>query len=603
MSLGNSTFSIQTGGGQVRASSQSQARAIVHLACSPKGTPNTLIPIGDAAGIPALLDTGEAAEVAAFTAKRGQPQYVVVVNPTTPGAVSAVTQVGSGTGTCVVTVAPHRTITILCTLGGVIGVSKVKFSLDGGVTYGPEVLTAATIRIPGTYCTLAFAAATYVATKTCTVDIFGVVTNGSGWVGVVTISSASPIDDYEVVVTVTKAGALGVAVVQISLDGGNSTLPTMLLPSGGVIGLQANGYGTGLVLTFASTFVLGDTYSFLTIGPDGSTSDYQAALTAAKAVRTLQASMIHAANMPASAAGAISLAATVDASVLDAFQNNIFDWEAACNVPSKFGGMRVVSPLTGRKHLRPLSWLAMDRYAETDPKDELAATQPDASTATGDGSLRIFIVPGSTTISGPGDIVMPSATPLYDTADTDAVIVAARGADLSGRTSLFAGGRDEALTPGLDDVQINTARTYGGAPLKAFLSITAGVIGWKNLTTNASYIDAGAVRALNAMVSALRSVQFGLLGQRPKVNLDGTISEEAARTWDTLVDGAVKRATGLKVGGDFAKPQASFASASILRTSQLGQNPKRLDIAYTFQPLGEVTQVSGVISFSGVVAS
>ena len=601
MSLGNSTFSVQTGGGKVRASAQKQARAIVHLDVSPKGTVNTLIPIGDKSSVAGLLDAGRGAEVAAFCARSGQPQYFMPVNPSVDGAASAVTHDGSGSGAVAVSFGPHRAILVKCTVGGAIATMKVRFSLDGGVTYGPETASADSgggtwiYRVPGTFTTLTFAAATYVATKTLTVGIDGTVTPGSAWVGVVTQSS-NPIDDYEALITVKKAGALGVAIVQVSLDNGNSTEPTMLVPSGGVIAIA----GTGLVLTFSSTFALGDTYSFLTIGPGFSTSDLSNALTALKAIRTLQISMVHVGSMPSSAASAFSLASTLDTSVLDAFQNGIYDWEACCNCPSDKGGYRITSALTGRKHIRPLSWLAMDRYVETDPRDEMAATAPESATATGDGSLRIFLPANVDTIDGPGDIVAPSSTPLYDTADTRAVIVAARGSDLSGRTSMFAGG-DEAVTPGLDDVQINTARTYGG-PLKAYLSITSGVIGWKNLTTNASYVDAGAVRALNVLVTALRPVQFGLLGQRPKVNADGTISEEAARTWDTLLDGVAKRALGLKTGGDYPKAQASQAFAKVLRSSQLGQSPKRLDIAYGLQPLGEVTDVAGTVNFSGVLS-
>jgi hypothetical protein len=42
--------------------------------------------------------------------------------------------------------------------------------------------------------------------------------------------------------------------------------------------------------------------------------------------------------------------------------------------------------------------------------------------------------------------------------------------------------------------------------------------------------------------------------------------------------------------------------AKVLRTSQLGQSPKRLDISYTFQPLGEVTSVANTVAFSGVLS-
>lgn len=603
MSLGNSAWSIQTNGGQVRATPAQLARTIVHLDVSPVATVNTLIAIGDPSSIPSKLGTGRLAEVCAFTARSGQPQYAMAVNPSVTGKASSVTQVGTSLATVTVATAPHKSITIKCITGGSLGTMTVQFSLDGGTTYGPVTTSASGwsstgILVPGTYCTLTFAAATYVATKTNVVGIDGTVTAGSGWVGTVAIGSASPIDDYEVVCTVAKAGAVGTAVLSISLDNGNTSLPPMLVPSGGVVTLP----GTGIYLTCSSSsgnFNAGETYSFLTIGPGFSTSDITNALNALKAIRTLQASLLHFANMPSSAAGAFSQASTVDSSVLDGFNNNVFDWEAMVNCPSSAGGMRITSPLTQRKHIRPLSWLAAERYVETDPRNELAATKPDVQTATGDGSLHIFLPAGATTIAGPGDIVMPSSTVLYDTADTDSVILAARGSDLT-RTSVFVGGRDEFINPGLDDVQINTARTYGG-PLKAYLSITAGVIGWKNLTTNTSYVDAGGLRALNIMVAALRPVVQGLLGQRPQVNSDGTIAESAARTWDTLLDNAVKRALGMTKGGDFVNPQCSAASAVVLRSSQLGQSPKRLDVAYTFQALGEVTQESNNVQFSGVL--
>lgn len=595
MALGTSTWSIRSGGGKIRASSQQLARAIVHIDVSPLAAEATIIPIGDASSIPSLLDTGRLAEVCAFTAKQGQSQYAIALKPSVVGAIGSVVQTGSGSGTITPTAAPHKSITIKCTTGGAIATMKVQFSLDGGVTYGPITASADSgggtwiYRVPGTYCTLTFAAASYVATKLCTIGVDGTVTNGSGWVGVVTQAS-SPIDDYEVVCSVSTGGALGAAVLAVSLDNGISTLPSMLVPSGGVVVIP----GTGLVLTCASTFTKGDSYTFLTAGPQGSTTDLHNAMLVLLASRTLSASMIHNAMMPLSSASAFSFASTLDTDVANGFTNGIFDWEGCTNCPSKAGGMRITSPLTGRKHLRPLSWLAMYLYAQTDPKDELAAVAT--------GQLPIFLPAGATSIAGPGDIVVAGGAAIYDTADTDAVIIAARGSDLSGRTSVFVGGRDEAAAPGLDDVQINTARTYGG-PLAAYLSITAGVIGWKNLTTNTSFVDAGAFRALNIMIAALRPVVMNLLGQRPKVNTDGTISEIAASAYDTIVDGAVKRAMGLVKGGDFPDPQCSAASASILRSSQLGQNPKRLDIAYTFQPLGEATAISNVVSFSPVVGS
>ena len=160
MSQGQSVWSVTSGGGQIRATSQQIARSVVHLDVSPLGTPNTLIPIGDPSGIKALLDSGRLAEVCAFTARQGQSKYAMPVNPSVAGALGPVVQSGAGVGVVTPSFVPHKGIQLLCTIGGILGTSFVRASLDGGVTYGPAFATAASVRIPGTYCTLSFGAAT-----------------------------------------------------------------------------------------------------------------------------------------------------------------------------------------------------------------------------------------------------------------------------------------------------------------------------------------------------------------------------------------------------------------------------------------------------------
>lgn len=593
MSLGESLWQVQAGGGQTRISAQTLARAVVHIGCSPLAAENTIISIGDPSAIATLLDSGELAEICALTARKGQAKYAICPTISIAGAVGAVAQLGTGTGTVVPTVGPHKPIQVLCVTGGALGTATFKVSLDGGVTYGPLITSVAgatwVTRIPGTYCVATFNAATYVATKTLTIGLDGTVTNGSGWAGVVTQAS-SPIDVYDVLITIIKAGALGTAVARISLDGGNSVELETLIPTAGVLTVA----GTGLVLTFASTFVALDTYAFQAKPPSYSTTNLNTAMAVLKPAPTLKATLIHPCFMPSSAASAFSHAGTLETAIEDGFNNYGKDWGGAVDCPSKFGGMRVTSPITGRKQLRGLSWLAVDRYCDTDPRDFLAAKQPL-------GPLKAFLPAGSTTIAGPGDVVVPSSAALYDTADTDAVIVAARGSDLP-RTSVFVGGRDERLTPALDDVQINTARTYSG-PLAVYLTITSGGSGWKNLTTNASYLSAGAVRALNTFIASMRPIVEDLLGQYADVNDDGTIAENQARSWETILDLAAKRIMGLEKGGDFALKQCNRVSASILRTSQLGAAPKRLDVAYVFQPGGEVTAIGNKVQFAGTLTA
>jgi hypothetical protein len=471
MSLGNSTWQVQANGGQVRATSAQLAKTIVHLEMSPLAAVNTLLSIGDPSSIPAKLDAGGLAELCAFTARGGQPQYAMALNPSTAGKAGTVTLTGTGLATITPGTAPHKPILVQCVLGGALATMTVRFSLDGGVTWGPVTLSAAAwsstgYRVPGTYATLTFQAATYVATKTNTIGIDGTVTPGSGWVGTVAILSASPIDAYEVVCNVSKAGLNGVAVLTVSLDNNNTTLPSMLVPAGGVVAIP----GTGLFLTCATgagAFVQGEFYSFLTIGPAPTVSDIQNAMTAIKANPTVAASLIHLGVMPSSAASAFSAGSALDAAILDAFNNKTFDWEGMFNCPSSAGGMRISSALSTRKALRPLSWLACDRYVETEPRNELAATKPDVQTATGDGSLRIFLPAGTTSIAGPGDIVMPSSNPVYDTADTDAVILAARGSDLVRTSCSSAGATSAESRPRrrADQHRAHLRRSAQGVPL------------------------------------------------------------------------------------------------------------------------------------------
>jgi hypothetical protein len=599
MAVGDSTWSIQTGGGSTRATSAQLARAVVHLGMSPLLTPNTLLQVGnDTGSLLAALDYCPLSELAAFTGRNALIKYVMALNPTNAGALaSATAQTGTGTGTCVFASAPHKLITVKCILGGVIGTATFAFSLDGGVTYGPTITSVAAApwlyMVPGTFCTLSFAAATYVATKTLTVTTTGVVTPGSGWVGTVTQTS-SPLDNYEPVVSIQAGGALATAVVGISMDNGNSTeIGSFLTPSSGIFAIP----NTGIYVTMSGTFTKGDTYSTLATPPSPTTSDITNAMNAIMAVRTVAATLIHLSVMPSTAAGAFSAASTLETSIETAQSSFGFDWQGICDCPSPKGGTRMSSPITGRKLQRGGSWFWVDAYVDTDPKMELAA-----KAAQGDrqqGSFRAFIPAGSTSIAGLGDLVVSAGNTIRDAADTDSTITGARGADLI-RTAVCVSGRDEFLNPGLDAAQINTFRTYNG-PLAVYGTITSGTAGFKMLSTNSSYADGAAVRVLDVLVAGLRPLAQDELGQDYATNPDGTIASSAKKILDTKFDTAAKLLLGMLPGGDFAQPQASLVTAQILSTSQLGTAPKRLDIAYQLQPRGKVTNVNNIVAFAGTL--
>lgn len=686
MAIGNSVFNAVAGGGNQRANASQLARWLVQLGVCTNGTPNVLLnPGSDPTTLRTQAGAGPLAEAGAFRQRSGQPCYLMPVNPSSPGGVSSsVAVTGSLNATMAVSLAPHVPITVLCSTGGTIGTAAFQFSVNGGPFSAPVTSVASapwTYLVPGTFCTLSFAAATYVATKTLTVSTSGTVTNGSGWVGVVTQTS-SPVDYYEMSCSVATAGGFGTGMFNISPDGGatggGSNFPAAIIPSNGVIVVPGTGIvltigqhtivvtvttpgalgtavlqytvdggsavtnvgttpnsggnfvlsipNTGVTLTFApgtyvnsSTYTVGplggsptlgggaintltftwaglqfgDTYTFNAVPPSYSTSDLNAALTALQNARNVQWTGVHVVGLPSSAASAASAQATVDAAMQNAFNNNNQDWQAIVEWPSNQGrGLlgdlvlsagnaiadtadtdavnaaargsdtnrtavcvatyRLTSALTSFKQARPLGWLVADRYVDTDPANDISAVA--------NGPLRAFIPAGATNI-----------------------------------------GRDESVTPALDNVQFNTARTYPFQGLGVYLSITSGGAGFKNCSQQASWQDARGVRVLNVMLQQLRPVVQFYMGQSPATNPDGTIDEKVRQAWTGQINLVARRGVGLETGGPFSSRQASNASASVSASSQLGQSPKQLVTNYFLQQLGFVSSEQNNVYFSGTL--
>lgn len=606
MALGDSTWNVVAGGGQQKTNSASLARSLVQLGvCTgpgPTSIVNTLLQPGDLNGLIAACGRGPLVEAAALRLRLGLPCYVMPVNASTAGGVSAsVSQTGSGSGAIAVTVAPDVSIGVLCSTSGALGTAAFQFSVNGGAYGAPVVSVAGSTwiyNVPGTFCALTFGTASYVATKTLTVGVNGTVTPGSGWVGTVTQVS-SPIDYYDVYVYVKTGGAPGVAVLQVSLDGGpgptggGSFLPDIQIPSGGVVVIP----GTGLVLTCSSNFNATDYYTFSACPPSHSTSDANTAITALQQLKNVSFEQVHVITLPASASGAASMLSTVDTAMTTSFNTYGLDWGGMTECPSAsanvsgagdivmsgsnairdtadtdtvvsaargtdtnrtamhVGTYRIPSPVTGRKQLRPLGWAVAARFVDTDPSQDLAALMPF-------GSLNIYQPAGATTI-----------------------------------------GRDEALASvPLDAAQFNTCRQYRGRT-GGYLSITSGGSGWKNASQTAVWQDKGFVRILNVAIASLRQVAQNFLGQRPPVNADGTIEESTRRAWSTMLDIAIKKATGIIPGAGFSGPQVSVATAQVSASSQLGQAPKLLVINYVLVSLGFVSAVQNNMYFSNTLSA
>lgn len=584
MALAKVTVQARSGGRQSRANGAKVARTVCAVAVSPKGEAGTVIRISSQSQIRSRLDAaGKLADLADFVGA----SYAVPLEPSIAGDVGTVTKTGVGTATITPSPAPHKLIEFQITDAGALGTMKLRYRVGGVGAWSEKLTSVATSwawRVPGTYVVVTFAAGTYVLNSTYTISLAGVITRGGSAIDTMTYE-ASPLDTYDFYIVVTKAGALGTAQIQVSCDGGNTYLAPMNLPSGGVVVVP----NTGVVLTCSGTFVADEVYTFLAIDPGYSTNDLNTALTALRAELGAELALVEVGGMPSSAAGAISQAASIEAQMIDAFEDDGLDWQAFCDAPLAldadvgypgdivlsggapiydtadtptvlraardgqdmlrtavcYGTHRAASTLTSMKLRRPTSWFYAARFSETDPAEDLSDRAL--------GALDVYQI----------------------------------GPDASDFVEL-----DEAQFNG-----IQAERDLGGGP---FVAITDGGYGVKNLTTDSDWQDACGLRALNSGLRALRPVLATFKGSRPKTNSDGTIHEDVARAWDTLVDKAIKSGVGL-ASGDFSSPQASAATCKVLRTSQLGDSPHRADFEFTLQKLGFTAGVTAEGTYSGII--
>jgi hypothetical protein len=434
------------------------------------------------------------------------------------------------------------------------------------------------------------------------------------------------VGQHTILFTITLGGALGTMTMTVAVDGGSAVSVGSTAVNSGTNFVFAVP-GTGVTVTFPpGTYIVSDTYpisalgvvthtgtgtpvptaswagiqqndtaAFLTACAGHSTTDLNNALTAAINTRNFQVTGVHLTTMPSTAAGAVAAQAVLEAAMQSAYTNFGLDWSAWCECPSSQGrgglgdivisggvaiadvadtdtvvaaargtdtlrtavcvaSYRVTSPLTKFNMARPAGWLAAWMFVRTDPGTDIAAVKL--------GGLPIFIPAGANSI-----------------------------------------GRDESVTPALDNVQFNTLRTYNQNIGQAFFSITAGGAGFKNATTQAAWQDFRGVRVLNVGTAQMRPVVQQLLGEDTATNPDGTIEEITRRSWSTTLDSTFKRAVGLAPGGPFSKQQASAATVTVLASSQLGVSPRQLGINYFLQQRGLVSSIANSMYFGGVVPS
>jgi hypothetical protein len=587
MSLGGVSASIVTGGAQSSASGADLARTVVGMGVCTLATPNRLLHPSSSGGMRAGLGLGPLPESQALLwGVEGAPSpFAMALSPSNAGGVGSVANSTNATGTVTVAAAPHVQIAIKCSTGGTLGTAAFQFSLDGGITWSAPVTSVAASTwaylVPGTFCTLTFAAATYVSTKTCTIGVDGTVTNGAAWVGVVTQVS-SPIDNYDFLATCVTGGALGTATLAVSLDGGRTQYgPALLTPAGGVVVVP----GTGIVLTCANSFTAAETHSFPCAAPAPSNSDITAAFTALQNDPSApNAAVIEIGVLPGSAANAFTLAQAIQSSLDTAFAAGK-DWQAIVTCPLKgdvifLGGNCIIDTADDRATVKTA------RAGKTCNTVGVFVGTDNVASAIGSYQVRR---PRSTIIAARIAGKLP--------VEADRSTIATRDAPLE----VAAIGDDERFASvSLYDAQLNTFQSVPGLN-GAYLTIPRGGYGWQNLTTDANLIDADGRRAVNAILAGFRPVAAKIIGRRFPVNIDGTIEAKARASLDTLLDAALKKRAGIGIGADFGGvAQVSSVTAAVDPSSNLGPTgDKVVKVNVSILPLGFASAVDITLYFQG----
>ena len=359
--------------------------------------------------------------------------------------------------------------------------------------------------------------------------------------------TGNPLDAYEVVVRITRAGGLKTAAFVYSLDGGDNWSPEIAVPSGGTYNLP----GTGLTLTFnpgSGQFEAGGEYRFTTTAPSYSLTDLNAAIDALFSQAQLRYQFIHVVG-----AATPTVAAAVDARMREAASQHRYIWAildaedkldsqlrtdwasfASTRVGVGAGYAEIASPITGRVHRRPISWLWAGRRAARPAQEDVGRVA-----------------------SGP----------------------------LVGVVRLH---RDEYVTPGLDEARFTTARTY---PAYAGYYLTQGRL----MAPPGSDFELDQYRSVMDLACTV-AYQAGLrfVNESIRVNpATGGIAEKDAVRVEGYIAGMLRAALKGKVSEIGGQPAVRV---TVDRTENI-LSSRRLPVSIAIIPLGYAKYISVEIGF------
>lgn len=378
----------------------------------------------------------------------------------------------------------------------------------------------------------------------------GAVSNSGTGTSVMTITG-TPRDSYEFRVKVTKAAAAvtsGIGTFQYSLDGGRSYSNTISLPTAAAYVVA----DTGITINFATgTLVVDDVYSSACTGPIYTSTQLNTAIDALLADPRTWFAML-ATGVPADSAAMQGIFAAIEAKMTTALGQfrfaaalmQAFDGNDAAILASGLtlsglrtgiapGFERMVSPISGAQYNRPQAWSIMKRLAVIPPSESAGKVA-----------------------TGP----------------------------IGGETISI--GRDENVTPGLDEAGYSTLRTIVGLP--GFYATNARI----KASPISDYQYFELRRVMDIACAAARIGFLRYLNDTVLVNATtGFILESEAKRIDAYVTGVVRDAV--------TRTQPAYASDArvICNRSDNLLSTGTLNAQVRVTPLGYLRHISVTLGF------
>lgn len=337
--------------------------------------------------------------------------------------------------------------------------------------------------------------------------------------------SGTPLDAYEVWVKIITGGTVGTATYQLSLDGGDNWSPVYASAAS----VTTFATATGLTVTFAAgTYVSGDIYKSTCTAPAYSSSDLNTALDAAIATQ-LSYSLIHIVG---------SVTAANDTDKITAF-----------NALAAAVSTKLTSAANAYKYRRAIM--------------ELPSVADGSLTAS--ATFNALNLPRIIPVAGDVEVISSVSARSYRrhagwsfTARLAAIPIhehpgfVGRGG-LEGIVSLY---RDEAQTPGLDDVRVSTLRTHAEYP---GYYVTRG---YSLAPLGSDFSSVQNCRVIDAFCSVLYKAMLPSLNKDLRINPNGTMDERDVVDIENTVRVQLEEAI-------IAKGHASFVNVTIDRTTNL----------------------------------